>query len=347
MSGSIPVAEARVATPALPSFAQGIERIRCTSRSGLSVNVWVLPSEDGPWLVDSGFPTTVDGLRLALADLRIVPQDVAGVLFTHTHEDHMGGAVALEQELGGRRVVWAGTPSVLLDDWYGYYEALPRWIDWLEGLLPDGPVREQVLALRRRRPHVPLRTSGSGRIHGTQRVAFGEELQVGTRTLRCLDARGHDPAHCAWLDPGSGILLSGDVLLGLPTPILPPYHDSSATYRQTLLRWQSLDGVRLVLPGHGRPLDDFPAEVARSLSFCELVWDTLAAALRAGPTDPGVLAFSLPGATDPRRAMGWLSNLHGQLIEFAAEGWAVCDPATRLWRLQGAIPPFTKAPAAH
>jgi glyoxylase-like metal-dependent hydrolase (beta-lactamase superfamily II) len=65
-----------------------------------SVNAYVLDTGEGPVLVDTGRPG--DELRIlgALAELALGPASVRGILLTHAHRDHAGGAAGLREATG-------------------------------------------------------------------------------------------------------------------------------------------------------------------------------------------------------------------------------------------------------
>lgn len=325
-----------LARPAVP----GIDQIRVTSGSGLTVNVFVVAGPDGPAMLDAGFTTTTDQLVDGLRELDLEPEHIGRIVYTHTHEDHMGGGVALESRWVGEHVLWAGTSALIGANWYDYYDRFEAWDSWLDELLPEGPERDAILGLRAKRKRSILRTTGSGRLDRVLPVEIGDVVRAGSLELECLDARGHDPCHVAWVDRRRRVAFTGDVLLRGPTPIMPPLHDDLPTYRATLRRWSESLDVDLVLPGHGRPVEDPLAAIAGSMAFMRDVWDACAQALSGrDAVNPAHIAAALHGQGDPRAAYIALANVHSQLLEFADRGLASVLPDRRWVRLQ-TIPDF-------
>lgn len=321
------------------------------SGTGLPVNVWLVRHGERFTLVDAGFPSTADELVRQLGTLGVELPRVERVVLTHTHEDHIGGAVVLDQRWDA--VVTCCEHAVGIEpNWYDAYDAMPLWSEWLAAFLPEGEFRERVLERRARRPVIPIRQGGDGRLRRVERVPFGGTIRVGDETWTCVDARGHDPGHCAWdrRVPGREAAVdrfTGDVLLGIPTPILPPMGDDLSRYRRTLMAWLNSPMPTRALPGHGRAIADMRSEVERSLDHMRTLWQRTTDALAgADDVDPGLLALGWVGRDDPRRLFIQLGNLHSQLLELQRLGLAERDPDSRRWRSLGDAPSFDDHVAA-
>lgn len=328
---SAPVSKPSRVTP----DADGIRRIRLSSASGLTVNVHLIEVGGTRVLFDSGFQHTSAELLAGLDDCGLRPEDIDAMFFTHSHEDHMGGAVALADRLPFATYGWRHTRAAQ-GDWYAFYEALPRWDEWLSLTLPDGPRNDFILAASRSRPRRPFRASGDGSLPRFVGVDFGEEVRVGPLRFVCIDARGHDPFHAAWMEPDRGWLFSGDVVLDVPTPILPPLHDEFTTYAQTLERFARDVRATRLFPGHGRSTNDVAGAIARSLGWVEQVREATAKGLDAGNLDPFDVVVDMLGVPhspgELRRAIVHLGNVHSHLLELAAADEAWCDESRRWFR---------------
>jgi len=105
---------------------------------------------------------------------------------------------------------------------------------------------------------------------------------------------GHAPGHGAVFLPAAGALIAGDMCSDVEIPLLDlASADPLGGYRAGLGRLAALPGVRLVIPGHGRPGD--AAEFRRRLDADRRYLD----ALERGET-----------SRDPRLTQDWLRAEH-------------------------------------
>jgi hydroxyacylglutathione hydrolase len=115
---------------------------------------------------------------------------------------------------------------------------------------------------------------------------------------------GHAPGHGAVFLPAAGVLVAGDMLSDIETPILDTEAgDPLGDYRAGLDRLGAVTGVRTLVPGHGHRGDD--AEFRRRLDADRRYLDLLAA---GQPFD------------DPRAAAGpaWLRDCHARQLSYFA-----------------------------
>jgi glyoxylase-like metal-dependent hydrolase (beta-lactamase superfamily II) len=174
-------------------------------------------------------------------------------------------------------------------------------------------------------------------------VAFGEAVTVGGRRFRCEDARGHDPFHCVWHDEAYDRLVTGDIVLGLPTPLLERIGDNMTRYRATLQRWQQAPEPALILPGHGRPSVGLGRALERSLGYLEAGYALTVGFLEAAePVEPlgAVLeSFETLGPAQFQVAFIRLANTMSQLDEMALLGLVEQREDLR-WRRTGPLPSY-------
>jgi glyoxylase-like metal-dependent hydrolase (beta-lactamase superfamily II) len=162
-----------------------------------------------PVLVETGSQSSVPTLLAALRDLGVGPGDLAGVVVTHIHLDHAGGAGDVAQvfpnatvyvhENGARHLV---DPSRLVASAERVYGDL---LDSLYGRLePTPPERIRVLY-------------------------DGDTVEIGPgRALAAIDSPGHAKHHLGLHDTVTGILFVGDAVgvrlpdAGVLRPATPP-----------------------------------------------------------------------------------------------------------------------------
>jgi glyoxylase-like metal-dependent hydrolase (beta-lactamase superfamily II) len=237
-------------TPPTP-VAEGVVRL------GTELVNWYLVEDDGKvTVVDAGAPAYRPQLDEGLRLLGRQPTDVAAVILTHAHSDHLGFAEPLRAELGLPVLVHA-------DD---------------EQLATTGKAfgrREASLLPYLRRAHAwkllgHLASSGfPKKIAAVTTFHDGETLDVPGRPI-ALHTPGHTSGHaCFWLE-SCGVLVAGDLLCtrnpltGARGPQLMPsaFNLSSATILDSLSKIERLDAGTIVF-GHGEPWTDGAAEAVR------------------------------------------------------------------------------------
>lgn len=225
------------------NVAAGIHRLEHAH-----VNVYIVESEHGVTVVDTGFPATWPLLVRALAAIGRAPSDVAAIALTHAHFDHLGFAARAQEEL--RVPIWAHPgEEYIAEHPYRYahennrllYPILhPASIPLLTRMAGAGALAVQgVTGLTRWEPDQVVD------IPGRPRVVFSP---------------GHTYGHCALHFAERDALLSGDALV-----TLNPYTGGSgpqivsgaatADSAQALVALDALaeTGASTVLPGHGDP----------------------------------------------------------------------------------------------
>ncbi len=182
-------------------------------------NCWVVVSDDGrAVLVDAPPDPERIGEHLAALDLA-----VAGILLTHGHVDHTGGAGALAATHGVVTYVHAD------DDFLTLHPS--EQLKTLWGMVPPGSYE------------VPETIAN---------IVDGEMVDVGGIALQVRHTPGHTPGHCCFYWEEQGILFSGDQLFAgsIGRTDLPrgSFEDLMQSMRDQVM---SLDDEVTVLPGHG------------------------------------------------------------------------------------------------
>jgi glyoxylase-like metal-dependent hydrolase (beta-lactamase superfamily II) len=235
--------------------APGIRRVALPTRSGWlpEVNAYLISGPDGLLLIDTGVgvPEGMAALSARLAELNHRVEEIALILITHAHPDHVGLAAVLAERSGAKvRVHAAELPFLdtatvpgrrrLVDEWYRRH-----------GLADDGPVEWRGLTMG-----TPSRTSP---------LADGDTIRWGDVHLEVIWTPGHSPGLLCLFDAANRVLISSDHVLEDITPHVGLHfeqpRDPLREYLESLDRVGRL-AVDVVLPGHGKPFGELSHRVA-------------------------------------------------------------------------------------
>ena len=274
------------------------------------VNAFAVAAGDGIVLFDTGY-AGADGTRqleFALAQAGFELADVRLLVCTHAHADHYG--------LAGPIVDAAGCELWIHPAWE---HARPMAED------PDAALDRRIEVARQSGvPATTLehyeRTRRGGSTGVARAIVPDRELLPGVEVETDLGAwevhetPGHAPSHVVLHQPGGGMLISGDHLLGRVSLFFDHGHtpDPVGEFAASLDRVEELE-ASLCLAGHGRPFRGVRGKVQANREELAAHLDRMRAAL---------------AGDEPRTAFETVVELVG------AENM---NPATATWGLQLAL----------
>ena len=174
-------------------------------------------------LEEGGEALIVDPSAAASAILRKLREDgctPVGILLTHGHFDHIMSIDTLRQAEPNLKV-------------YVHEEDAP--------MLADGQKNGFSFFFRQDRTWKDADVL----------LTDGQEITVGSATLRVVHTPGHSPGSVCYLCESKGIMLTGDTLFSDNIGRCDLWGGSYATIRQSLKRLRDYDGGLTILPGHG------------------------------------------------------------------------------------------------
>ena len=219
-----------------------------------SVNVYLVHSDGGWVLIDTGWSWSAPAIRTALASVAGTDARPRAILLTHIHPDHSGSALELAR-LWGLRLLVHPDEVVLARG-----GIVPQYANPL-----DRRVIAPVLRLVPRR-RLDAMVSRSSLEHDVE--AYDPDAGVpNLPDWRCVPVPGHTPGHVAFLRERDRVLITGDAVLTenpvswhsliskAPAPCAPP-RISTWDWAAATSSVATLARLRpaVLATGHGRPV---------------------------------------------------------------------------------------------
>jgi len=242
-------------------------------------NAWAVAAGDGIVLFDTGYADEGGTRQLenALAQVGFGLADIALVVCTHAHTDHYG--------LAGPIVDAAECDLWMHPNW-GHVRRLVED--------PDGAFNHRIeIARQGGVPQMGLdmyekrrgANTGIARLVEPARdLKPGVEVETDLGRWQVHETPGHAPSHVVLHQPESGLLISGDHLLGRISLFFDHGHtpDPVAEFLGGL---DTVAGLRttLCLPGHGRPFRQIPGKVRVTRGEVEEQRERVLASVADGP----------------------------------------------------------------
>ena len=229
------------------------------------VSVYLIEGDDGWTMVDTGYhyPQTYEVWEREAAAVGLdLDRDVALIIVTHFHPDHIGGArwlqersgapvYMLEEEIHHSRVLWGGEP----DSAY--------FIDYLAR--HGRPRKLAASAAAKMRASLPLPEQ-------MLPLGVGEKLDLDRGPLRVVHAPGHTDHQLMLYDEERKILFAADHVLLKITPNIGLWPESKpnplARYLESIESLRGL-GAGLILPGHGPVFHDLDGRISELVTHHE------------------------------------------------------------------------------
>lgn len=309
--------------------AEGVHRLAIPTPFAVGrVNTYLI--EDEPLtLVDSGpnSAKALDELERALSAHGHRVEDLELLVVTHQHIDHLGLLDVIARRSGAE----VAALDVLAPYVEGYGEEAERDDEFSEALMARHGIPEDVRHALRSVSRAFRAWGSSAAV--TRRLRDGEVLELGARRLEVLHRPGHSPTDTVFWDAERGMLLAADHLLrhisSNPLVSRPPGADPDpgdrppalALYLESLRRTRELP-ARLVLPGHGDPIDDHAALIDERFRLHERRANRIHRLIGAGPRTAYEVAQELWGNVAVTQAYLTLSEVLGHVDLLLADGRA-------------------------
>ncbi|MDN5769692.1 MAG: MBL fold metallo-hydrolase [Microlunatus sp.] len=210
-------------------------------------NCYLVVDQTAVTVIDACFPSTWSAVQECLTSIGRRVSDVAGLLLTHGHFDHVGFARHLQTDLD--IPVWIHQD----DHWLAQHPYRYR------------PERDRLLYPLGHPRSLPVLTrmvaAGALRVRGVQATVTFESGRLdlpGSPIV--VPTPGHTSGHCAFYLPDRDVVFTGDALVTLdpytgrsgPRMVAPAATADVERNRRSLCQLGEV-AAGVVLPGHGRP----------------------------------------------------------------------------------------------
>ena len=201
------------------------------------VNAFLIESDDGLALIDTGYPGNGAKILEAVGSLGKAPKDLRHILVTHCHPDHAGSLAELVRQTGA--TVWmhpTDAEMVRSGRCLRPVKTAPGFMNAIIGRM--------------------IRWTASHEIEPAEvarEVTDGESIPVGGG-LRAIHVPGHCAGQLAFLWPKhGGVLIAADVAANIFGLGLSPVYEDLDEGRRSLAKLSTLDFQAAVF-GHGGPI---------------------------------------------------------------------------------------------
>ncbi|MEC3915018.1 MBL fold metallo-hydrolase [Nocardia sp. CDC160] len=218
--------------------------------AGTNVNWAIVTGDGGVTLVDAGYPGDTEAVVRSVREIGHDPADIAAVVLTHAHLDHIGAIPTLVEHFNVP--VYTGAEEVRHAKREYLQQITP--VQMVQRLGSRRGIVWVGQTLRAVAGHIGMRVP-------TATAVEAETLGGLPGGLVAVPTPGHTDGHTAYFMPSEGVLFSGDTLVtGHPLlrdtglQLLPGFfnHDEEGTLASA--RALAALPAEVLVPGHGRPI---------------------------------------------------------------------------------------------
>ena len=274
-------------------IAPGVRRVTCRNPSPYTFTGTqsYLVGDGEVALIDPG-PANPEHLSALETALR-PGERITDILVTHSHGDHSPGARLMSERTGAP--VWA----------YGSHGA---------------GITETMQALIDQGAEIGGGEGGDLAFAPDHVLAEGDSVSRAGWSLTALYTPGHLSNHHSFVLDGSGIVFTGDMVMGFATTLVSPPDGDMAAFMNSLEKLAARSGDRLYLPGHGQAVEDPLGMVRYQVAHRQKRLDQILAAMDSGARDAASLTRQIYTDVDPALLGAAQRNVLASLIGLSDQG---------------------------
>lgn len=273
------------------AVAPGVRRITCENPSPYTFTgtQTYLLGEAEVAVIDPG---PDDPAHMAALLAAIGTDRVSHIFVTHSHRDHSPGARVIATETGAE--IYA----------YG----------------PHGAgISETMQALMASGADLGGGEGADMAFAPDHLLGDGDRVEGKHWALTALHTPGHLSNHLSFGLEGTGVVFTGDTVMGFATTLVSPPEGDMAAFMASLRMLAARDGDRVYLPGHGHAVENPAAMVAHQIAHREQRFAQILEALEDGPARADDLAHAIYTEIDPKLLPAAARNVLASLIGLSDE----------------------------
>jgi glyoxylase-like metal-dependent hydrolase (beta-lactamase superfamily II) len=278
-------------------LAPGVVRLVANNPSHFTfkgTNTYIVGTGTDVALIDPG-PDDAAHLEAILA--AIGRRRLSHIVVTHTHHDHIDGLAALVAATGARTAGFGRRARQ-----HGRRRTSPSGSEYVEtDFIPDLP------------------------------LADGGRLAGDGWALAAVYTPGHAPDHLCFELEGSGVLFSGDHVMGWNTSVVAPPEGSMGDYLRSLERVGERSD-RLFLPGHGGKVEEPQRLVKAFLLHRRMREQAILDCIQGGTNSVRAIVPAIYRDLDPRLVNAASLSVLAHVEHLIFRGLVRCDPPLSLDR---------------
>jgi glyoxylase-like metal-dependent hydrolase (beta-lactamase superfamily II) len=273
----------------LKELTEEIVRLSLPVSNGMdSVNSYLIRGEDGYTVIDTGLNTPETIQRWE--EVSALGMKLVQVVLSHYHADHVGLAKWMQERFQ--------IPVIMSRIGYEFMRLnrerlLSHAIDETATnpfiTEHDGPKINE---------YARMKQLEADYFEPDAVFENYQNLRLGAEPFTAIWTPGHSFDHFCFYNPNHQIMLIGDHVLGMLSPVIPvwsekdgnPLHD----YFESLALMENYP-VNLVLPGHGEPIPDLPARIAEIKARHHSRLEQICQLLKSGAKTAGQVCRSIYG----------------------------------------------------
>jgi glyoxylase-like metal-dependent hydrolase (beta-lactamase superfamily II) len=191
-------------------------------QTSFGAHVTIIGSNEEVLVVDTAYELDAPASFIAGYLAGMGGPRVSAILLTHHHRDHSGGAARL-RELTGAPILAHGLERPLVVE--ATAKEMTEETEAVPGTEIDGELTD------------------------------GQILSAGGIDVQVVHTPGHSPGHCCYFLPATGIMLTGDLVLGNATTSVSPPHGRMVDLIASLERLLTFP-MTTIIPAHGALIRD-------------------------------------------------------------------------------------------